>query len=73
MRHRRQGCQAGHPGHGRTGGVQRHEGAVHEVGRRLPARLFPDGSSFIRRNFQLSQTNPEGQRQGRISNHLGRQ
>ena len=48
MRNRWYRCQAGHPRHCRPGGVQRHEGAVHEVWRGLPPRLLSQWSEIFR-------------------------
>lgn len=67
----RQGCPAGHFGHGWPGGVQRHAGAVHEVGGGVPPRLLTHRQGLLRRDLQVPQTDTQSQRQGRVSHHPG--
>lgn len=56
-------------GHSRPGGVQRHEGAVHEDRRRLPHRLLGDGQGQLRARRPFPPTHTTGQRQVRRGQH----
>ena len=73
MRDRRRRGEAGHPRHGRPGGVQRHAGAVHEVRGGLPPRLLPDREAVLRGGVQVPQAGAASEGPGRVPNADRRQ
>lgn len=60
-------------GHCRPGRIQCYARTVYEKRRGISARFLSDGSLVVRRDLQISQTNPAGERSRRVSHAHGRQ
>ena len=66
MRDRRRRGEAGHPRHGRAGGVQRDARAVHAVRGGLPAGVLPHGAAVLRGGVQVPQAGVAGEGPRRV-------